>query len=282
MPEHLSRQRTLRLIEDRAVRLEAHIRKYKLGLDEAVTKYARPAPAGARLTEPYGAQSYDADDGEMMVPFILTSEIEDRDGDTVVVAGRDGSDYDANPIVLFGHDSQSLPIGHSLDPRTGRAAVYVRGKQIIQHVWFDKEDPFAREVYRKIKAKLLSGISVAFIPLEAYKKPGGRGFVYERWIHTESSIVPLPSNPQALAILTRAARSLGISPRRLRAVERELTVCKSWYGGLCGGDDDGRPPGDEPEELHTNGNTRYLSQALEEEFRQLVHEFVRRLWLPPS
>jgi hypothetical protein len=81
-----------------------------------------------------------------------------------------------------------------------------------------EENPAADAVYRMVKAGYLNSVSVGFLPLEwaptkDKSRPGGVDF--KRQSLLEISIVPIPANPNAIAL----ARAAGIEVDRLALIE---------------------------------------------------------------
>src|SRR4051794_37403337 len=53
------------------------------------------------------------DDGSRRVRFCFSDGSTDRMGDTIAPDGWDTSDYKANPVALWAHDSSAPPIGRA-------------------------------------------------------------------------------------------------------------------------------------------------------------------------
>jgi HK97 family phage prohead protease len=148
--------------------------------------------------------------------FIASSEDKDRYGDIIRVNGWDLTNYKANPIVLFGHQSRNLPIGS--------AKAWIEGTQLFADVEFAAKEvyDFADSVYKLVKAGFLNAVSVGFQPTkmpneikdpDTNKWTGGYEFIAQELL--ELSVVPVPALPGALAI----ARSFDIDEQHvLRAM----------------------------------------------------------------
>jgi hypothetical protein len=61
--------------------------------------------------------------------FIASDETVDRYGDIIRASGWQLGNYRQNPVLLFGHQSDSLPVG-KVDP------IVVEGTQLIAHAEF--------------------------------------------------------------------------------------------------------------------------------------------------
>lgn len=121
----------------------------------------------------------------------------DRHGDTISPDGWKLDAYKANPVLLWAHDSHSLPIGQTLNARV--ESLKLRGEMS-----FAKHD-FAKDVKDLVDAKILRAVSVGFAPKkyeEAKDRDDGDSwfpplnFLEQELL--ELSVVPVPANPNAL------------------------------------------------------------------------------------
>lgn len=138
------------------------------------------------------------------ITFVLSTDIEDRAGDTINQTGWKLERYLANPVVLWGHN-------HSL-PAIGRMArVGLDTPGLVGAVRFAdaEQHPFADVVYRLVEGDFISAGSVGFIPLRwEYREDRGIDFREQELI--EYSVVNIPMNPDCLA---RAVQSgIDIAP----------------------------------------------------------------------
>lgn len=146
-----------------------------------------------------------------VIRFIGSDESVDRDGDTISIDGWDVGNYMKNPVVLFGHDAYGLPIAKTIAVTADK-----RARQLL----FDIEFPTIKDlssnpdtpsehalkvdaIYNMAKAGILNTVSVGFRGLEYDATSTGRA--YKRQELMEISIVPIPANPNAVAIM-RAAK----------------------------------------------------------------------------
>src|SRR5262245_28511365 len=70
------------------------------------------------------------DESAMSATFVISTMRPDRVGDVVVPEGIVLENYRRNPVVLFGHQSASLPIGKSEDP-DGNLTIVVRPQREV-------------------------------------------------------------------------------------------------------------------------------------------------------
>lgn len=137
--------------------------------------------------------------------FTISTATVDRMGDTIAVEGWKLDNYRKNPVVLWGHDSDSLPIG-----RAGK--VWIEDKKLKSEVQFTPAGMarFNDTVFDMLKAKFLNATSVGFQPIKyAFvddpERRFGIDFLEQELL--EFSIVSIPANPEALI----EARAAGIN-----------------------------------------------------------------------
>lgn len=148
-----------------------------------------------------------------VIRFIGSDESIDRDGDTISIDGWDVSAYMKNPIVLFGHDYYNLPIGKTISVTADK-----RARQLLFDISFPTIEELSTNpatpsehalkvdaIYNMAKAGILNTVSVGFRGIDY--EPTATGRAYKRQELMEISIVPVPANPNAVAILRAAGAS---------------------------------------------------------------------------
>jgi HK97 family phage prohead protease len=127
--------------------------------------------------------------------FIASTSDVDRDGD-VLEQDWDLDAFKANPVCLFAHDSDDLPIGKAVD-------VAVRNGQLECTIQFSTADlnPLAEQVWRNVREGVLRAVSVGFMPgdIRWEMRDGQDVYVHSRNKLYEISVVPIPCNQHALA-----------------------------------------------------------------------------------
>jgi phage head maturation protease len=136
------------------------------------------------------------------VEFIASKEIVDRGGDVINIKGIDLKNFKKNPIILWSHNRDGLPIGKANSVRKA-------GDELLMKVEFPTEEEYAfgDTVFKLIKGGYLNATSVGIIPdYDSMEYPDGKkigGKTVRRIINKseifELSIVPVPMNQDALA-----------------------------------------------------------------------------------
>jgi HK97 family phage prohead protease len=150
-----------------------------------------------------------------LIEFIVSTARVDRENDTIDPAGWELADYKKNPVVLWVHDHWSPPIGNARN-------IYLDGDVLRSMCEFTPEDmnPFGYQIYRLYQGGYMHACSAGFQPIEYnYDETRKYGINFKRQSLLEYSCVPVPANPDALAV----ARSKGLKTDLLKAwAERAL------------------------------------------------------------
>jgi HK97 family phage prohead protease len=126
----------------------------------------------------------------------VSTNDEDRDGDVCVPSGAVLTNYQKNPVVLFGHDYSALPVGSSTSVSVGTNGIVASWR------WLEN-DTFADRVRNAFEQGVLRAASIGFRPLESAARGDGSGRVYTKWELLEWSLVPVPANASAVRTLKR-------------------------------------------------------------------------------
>lgn len=164
-----------------------------------------------------------------LVEFIITDESVDRMSDVIHVDGWETDDYEKNPVVLWAHSHFDPPVGKAIT-----LDVLKKQKQVRSITEFTPKElnPLGYMVYQMYVQRFMHAVSVGFIPKEyawvssdsdaERARRGGVDFLKQSLL--EYSAVPVPANPNALAV----ARSAGIDTAPLKAwAERVLDESSS-------------------------------------------------------
>jgi len=163
-------------------------------------------------------------DAEMADISFITTESVDRDGEVMLAAGGDFSQWKRNPIVTWAHQYDSLPVGRGLwikrDESNGRKGWLAKTGYIGRPAnW--KGDWFNDAVWHYVRTNNLPGKSIGFIPLEV-RPPDEKEIrqrpelakvrrVIPKWLALEYAVAPVPCNPDTLVQATAKARAKGIA-----------------------------------------------------------------------
>ena len=158
----------------------------------------------------------DVNEEDRSFEHIISSESVDSHGSIIKLNGWDLARFKDNPVVFFGHDSRSLPIGQSTRVWRNKG-----DKTLMSRTRFAGEDEsydLAETMFKLATASpkpFLRGWSVGFKPMkwkerddisEEEKAKLWDPFVYLQQELWEYSLVPLPSNTEAIS----KARGAGI------------------------------------------------------------------------
>jgi hypothetical protein len=147
--------------------------------------------------------------GRKAATFVVTTSQIDRDSDIVLPLGiRTEHWARAGAPWFFGHGSDKFPIGTSLD-ENGKLHFQADERAATATIFFD-DDEFSQEVKRKVCVEgSMRACSIAFVPIDAESMgmkanqrmgQGSGGYLFRDVDLTEISVVPIPSNPDAVLI----------------------------------------------------------------------------------
>ena len=131
------------------------------------------------------------------IRFVATTEGVKADGLNLMMDKLDLHRFEANPVIGYGHNffgRSNLPIGRAVD-------IEVDAPALRLSVAFDQADEFATTVEQKVRDRYLNAMSVGFDVNGVDEETG----IPQSWELFESSIVPIPLDPDALSEVGRAA-----------------------------------------------------------------------------
>jgi len=195
MPEYL------KLTDELAAEIKAHVKALDFKSIEKVRK---------------------ASDKNGTFDVIVSTEVKDRAGETVMQDGWELENYKNNPIVLWGHDYYSLPIGVCTETYIteyrGMKALGAKGVFLPAEV-----NPLAQQVRKLYEFGLSKGVgvgcttSVGFIPRQRDESDYS---VITRAELLEFSFVPVPANQgvgaaEGRALTIAEAKDIGLDMAEL-------------------------------------------------------------------
>jgi HK97 family phage prohead protease len=142
----------------------------------------------------FDGQIKSIDEKERTLTAYVSTNSRDRMDEVLMPEGVDLSKFKKNPIVLWAHDYTQPPIGKALWIKRD-------GSGIISKMQFANTE-FAQEIFNLYKDGFMKAFSVGFIPKEAKDGDGEKSprRTYTKWEMLEYSAVPVPANPEALAL----------------------------------------------------------------------------------
>lgn len=192
------------------------------------------------------AESKGTDDEERSSTELINTADIDRDNEILMPKGADLSHFKKNPQVLWAHDYHQPPIGRAAWVKRDTASKGLLAKTIYATT------DFAEDIWKLVSGKFLPARSVGFIPMEwhepddkeiaKYPERAGVRRVYDKWELLEYSVVPVPSNRQALQIAIGKGLGLNLDLQKQLGLEEEwggndldsTGVCNDVdLGGVC-------------------------------------------------
>lgn len=161
-----------------------------------------------------------SDSGNFEV-VISTADI-DRQGESINQAGWDLVNYKKNPVVLWGHDYYSLPIGICDDIEISDGKLVARGRFAPEEA-----NPFAQQVRRLYDAGIVRATSVGLIVLEM------EGHIVSKAELLEFSFVPVPANPYALSLGQVQKLGLNLEMIAMKGLKLEVKEQPKALGDEC-------------------------------------------------
>jgi len=163
--------------------------------------------------------------GERQYEFIASNSIEDRDGEIIDVDGWDLKNFKKNPVIPWAHNYQNPPVARA-------TKVWKHNGQLKNTIEFPPEGTyeFADTIERLVGAGYIKAESVGFIPKEWEDGDGEKAprRTYKKQELLEISLVPVPSNPDAL----RNAVSSGlITAKQFKAIKDTVQIICPYCGG---------------------------------------------------
>lgn len=165
-----------------------------------------------------------AKDESRQVTFVISTAAIDREGDTIAVEGWDVENYLKNPVVLWAHRYDQLPVAKAV-------SVVKSSGQLKATAEFPEPgiNPLADTVFEMLRGGFLRATSVGFRPKKSVhneERPGwAMDFIEQELL--EFSVVPVPANPEALMDAAKGfagAIGAGID---LSPLEKALALAKA-------------------------------------------------------
>lgn len=145
---------------------------------------------------------FDLDTKLCTATYVVSSSAIDNDGDILVPEGSlpHLDRYRNNPVVLWNHDRDCIPIAQSINPVTKQVSWQVDdGRCVKATACFHLMTQESAQCWGLVEAGVLRGASVGFdaVPGKSLRI-SGKGTKFLEWVPLEWSIVPIPNNPETL------------------------------------------------------------------------------------
>jgi HK97 family phage prohead protease len=246
------------------------------------------APQGVLLQKELETQVRAVDPERRQIRFRITTGAPDRMRDVIDPKGWDLRNYLKNPVVLFAHNYEGLPVARAVEVTADAGGLSALAEFATKEVY-----PFADHVYQLIKGGFLQAVSVGFKPIKhVYNEArGGVDFLQQELL--EFSVVPIPANPAALVEAKRVGgdgrdivildddEDTGLSVADVRAAIREVVPGLVHAAMARARDDHQRIDidivDDDFDPLRNPADARLLAEACKAAIPQLIRAEANRL-----
>lgn len=138
---------------------------------------------------------------------IASSDIEDRQGERVDVAGWELENFKSAPRLLWGHDHQKLPVGKVTSIWVEKSAK----PKLMFKAQFQTVTDFGKSVKKLFEEGFLNTFSVGFKPIDAeHDEDVKSGIKFVKQELLEISVVNVPANPEALTLAYKSLEKDGL------------------------------------------------------------------------
>lgn len=158
-----------------------------------------------------------------MKTFVLSDESLNSQGFRVLTGGIDLSQFEKNPVMLYSHDADMLPIGRWENVR-------VEGERLLADAVFDQEDEFAKKVESKVEQGIVKCCSIGFRALEfsddpVQLLPGQQYMTVTKALLLECSICAIGANRNAMSLYDENGEKVELTEERMLSVGlKKLTI----------------------------------------------------------
>ncbi|GBR14121.1 HK97 family phage prohead protease [Gluconobacter frateurii] len=163
------------------------------------------------VTKDVSIKLEDVDSESRTASFIITTGTPDTSADVVVPDGVDFTFFDKNPVVLWQHNRDELPVGKCISHKK------ISNGHIATVEFAPSEmNPKAEQIFQLVKSGFLSAVSVGFIPTDLEPNSYG-GYTINNCFLFEFSIVTVPANPECLIVEQTKPKSKSMSNKMAKA-----------------------------------------------------------------
>lgn len=145
--------------------------------------------------------------GEGVLEAVITTNSVDRQRENIVTTGIDTKAYMDNPVVLWGHDYEGLPIGKTIKLTEMKNKIKARFQLAVDIF------PFAKTVYDMIVNGYINAVSIGGV----VRQWSDDYMTIEEMEMVEFSVVPVPANAEALITSRSLEEATGKTIDTIRA-----------------------------------------------------------------
>ena len=137
----------------------------------------------------------------------ISTDDPDHEDEVIIPSGGDTKVFMANPVVMFAHRYDQLPVGKAMWLKTEANSIIGKTRFASRPAGFSDWLPDA--IFSMQQEGMLKGKSIGLIPIskrtatseEIGKRPDWKGkTLTDKWVMLEYSIAPIPMNPYALTM----------------------------------------------------------------------------------
>lgn len=139
---------------------------------------------------------------------VASTDVEDRQGERVMVEGWDLKAFKQNPVLLLFHDHHSLPVGKAEKIWVEKGS---KSKLMFKPIFEDVTER-GRAIKELVKQGFLKTFSVGFRPIDS----DGNTFTKQELL--EISLVNVPANPEAMMLAFKSLEDVGIKEKTIKEV----------------------------------------------------------------
>lgn len=163
---------------------------------------------GEKVKLTFGFDSASTKDlGDGVLEAVITTSSVDRHRESITTAGISTDNYMANPVVLWGHDYEGLPIGKTIKLTEMKNKIKARFQLAVDIF------PFAKSVYDMITNGYINAVSIGGV----VRQWSDDYMTIEEMEMVEFSVVPIPANPEALITSRSLEQATGKDLDTIRA-----------------------------------------------------------------
>ncbi len=157
---------------------------------------------------------YRKGDEKNVVQYIASTQNADREGDVMVMSGGDFKEFLTNPVFIWAHDLQEIPLGSVIDLK-------IEGNKLLATVLYHCITEISKDMCALALTGHIKGVSLGFrskmngikFPTEQERnglgmRPGG--VIFQAWELYELSQCPVGMNSEALKVRSLNKKTIAL------------------------------------------------------------------------